>query len=58
MADHLAQARDLLTNSIVIDTLGGAIVYPTPHVESGTYEEQVLSYGWSAINACLVSEPS
>jgi membrane dipeptidase len=33
-------------------------VHPTPYVESGTYEEHVVSYGWTAMNACLVSEPT
>ena len=56
--DHLAQAQRILREATVIDTLGGAIVHPTPYVAEGTYEENVLSYGWSAMNACLVSEPS
>jgi membrane dipeptidase len=51
-------AAAILKNAIVIDGLGGSVVHPTPHVPSGTYEERLVSYGWSAINACLVSEPS
>jgi membrane dipeptidase len=58
MTDLRKQARDLIEQSLVIDTLGGAIVHPTPHVDEGTYEEQVLASGWSAMNACLVSEPT
>jgi membrane dipeptidase len=58
MTDLRTQAREILQQSLVIDTLGGAIVHPTPYVEKGTYEEHVLEYGWSAMNACLVSEPS
>lgn len=58
MRDHLADAQRILRESIVVDTLGGAIVHPTPYVEAGTYEEKVLGYGWSAMNACLVSEPT
>lgn len=58
MTDLRKQARDLIEQSVVIDTLGGAVVHPTPHVDEGTYEEQVLGYGWSAMNACLVSEPT
>ncbi|MGD9944948.1 MAG: dipeptidase [Burkholderiaceae bacterium] len=59
MTDHLAEARRILQDTLVIDTLGGAVVHPTPYVEEGTtYEEQVLGYGWSAMNACLVSEPT
>lgn len=59
MPDLKAQALDLIRDSLVVDTLGGAVVHPTPHVEEGTtYEEQVLASGWSAMNACLVSEPT
>lgn len=58
MTDLRKQARDLIEQSLVIDTLGGAVVHPTPHVDEGTYEEQVLASGWSAMNACLVSEPT
>lgn len=52
------RAKALLESTIVFDGLGGSVVHPTPHVEDGTYEERLVSYGWSAINACLVSEPS
>jgi len=58
MNDVRAQAREIIDQSIVIDTLGGAVVHPTPHVDEGTYEEQVVGYGWTAMNACLVSEPT
>jgi membrane dipeptidase len=58
MKDQRANAREIIEKSVVIDTLGGAVVHPTPHVDEGTYEEQVLSHGWSAMNACLVSEPT
>jgi membrane dipeptidase len=58
MTDIRTQASAIVAQSLVIDTLGGAIVHPTPHVDEGTYEEQVLGYGWTAMNACLVSEPS
>ena len=57
--DYFAEANRIIRNAIVIDTLGGAIVHPTPFVpEDSTYEENLLTYGWSAMNACLVSEPS
>ncbi|WP_439587344.1 dipeptidase [Hydrogenophaga sp.] len=51
-------AQKLLQSSIVIDTLGGAVVHPTPHVAQGTYEENMVAAGWSVLHACLVSEPS
>jgi membrane dipeptidase len=53
-----ARARAIIDRSLVIDTLGGAVVHPTPHVAEGTYEESVVASGWTAMNACLVSEPS
>lgn len=53
-----AAAQQLLRDSIVIDTLGGAVVHPTPHVSDGTYEENMVSVGWNVLHACLVSEPS
>jgi membrane dipeptidase len=56
--DRLAEARQILKDAIVIDTLGGAVVHPTPHVAEGTYEELMVSDGWSVLHACLVSEPS
>jgi membrane dipeptidase len=58
MSQAQANAREIINRSVVIDTLGGAVVHPTPYVESGTYEEHVVSYGWTAMNACLVSEPT
>lgn len=58
MSAATAQAREIINKSIVIDTLGGAVVHPTPYVAEGTYEEHVVSYGWTAMNACLVSEPT
>lgn len=58
MTDTLSQARALLQGSPAIDALGGAVVHPTPHVASGTYEEHLLEQGWGAMHACLVSEPS
>jgi membrane dipeptidase len=51
-------AKRLLDDAIVIDTLGGAVVHPTPHVDSGTYEERMVAQGWNVLHACLVSEPS
>ena len=51
-------AKALLDESIVIDTLGGAVVHPTPSVTEGTYEENMVSQGWNILHACLVSEPS
>lgn len=54
----LAAARQLLNDSIVIDTLGGAVVHPTPYVADGTYEGNMVSTGWNVLHACLVSEPS
>lgn len=58
MADYLVDATRLLKGAIVIDGLGGAIVHPTPFVQEGTYEEAIVEQGWTAFNACLVSEPS
>ncbi|HEV7803022.1 MAG TPA: membrane dipeptidase [Burkholderiales bacterium] len=58
MADLLNEARDILKEAIVIDGMGGSIVHPTPHVAEGTYEEQLVGYGWTAMNSTLVSEPT
>lgn len=59
MSEAATQAREIIERSMVIDTLGGAVVHPTPAVPEGTtYEEQVVSHGWTAMNACLVSEPT
>ncbi len=57
-ANRLAEARRILKEAIVVDTLGGAVVRPTPHVAEGTYEEMMVGHGWNVLNACLVSEPS
>jgi membrane dipeptidase len=56
--DPLAAARQVLKDAIVIDTLGGAVVHPTPYVAEGTYEEKMVGEGWNILHACLVSEPS
>ena len=56
--DSLAQARQVLKDATVIDTLGGAVVHPTPYVADGTYEERMVAQGWNVLHACLVSEPS
>lgn len=56
--DASAEARRILAESIVIDTLGGAVVHPTPYVAEGTYEERMVAQGWNVLHACLVSEPS
>lgn len=56
--DTLARARRLLDESITIDTLGGAVVQPTPWVSGGSYGEALVRDGWSVLHACLVSEPS
>src|SRR5664280_3025628 len=56
--DRMAEAKAILADSIVIDTLGGAVVHPTPYVAEGTYEEQMVGHGWNVLHACLVSEPS
>ena len=53
-----AEALQVLKDAVVIDTLGGAVVHPTPHVAQGTYEETMVGHGWSVLHACLVSEPS
>ncbi|HEY1042291.1 MAG TPA: membrane dipeptidase [Telluria sp.] len=55
---ELAGAQALLNESIVIDTLGGAVVHPTPYVADGTYEDNMVGVGWNVLHACLVSEPS
>jgi len=51
-------AWEIIRNSVVIDGLGGAVVRPTPKVSNGTYEENLLEYGWTAMNSTIVSEPS
>ncbi len=53
-----AEALAILKEAIVVDTLGGAVVHPTPHVAEGTYEEMMVGHGWNILHACLVSEPS
>lgn len=58
MRNELKQAHAILNDAIVIDGLGGAVVHPTPYVVEGTYEEQLVSHGWTAMNATLVSEPA
>lgn len=58
MSDHLAEAKNILDEAIVVDGLGGAIVHPTPYVTDKTYEETLVNYGWTAFNSTLVSEPS
>ena len=58
MTDHLPAVRQILKDALVIDTLGGAVVHPTPHVPAGTYEESLVRDGWSALHVTLVSEPS
>ncbi|CAG0984354.1 membrane dipeptidase [Burkholderiales bacterium] len=55
---RLAAAREILATATVVDTLGGAVVHPTPHVAEGTYEEMMVGHGWNVLHACLVSEPS
>lgn len=55
---RLEEAQRILKEAIVIDTLGGAAVHPTPYVAEGTYEERMVSQGWNILHACLVSEPS
>lgn len=58
MSNRLTDAEQLLKDNIVIDGLGGAVVHPTPYIKEGTYEELMVKQGWTAFNACLVSEPS
>src|SRR4051812_49595008 len=55
---RLEEAQRILKDAIVIDTLGGAAVHPTPYVAEGTYEEKMVAMGWNVLHACLVSEPS
>lgn len=53
------EAKRILDEAIVVDTLGGAVVHPTPSVPAGqTYEENMVGWGWNILHACLVSEPS
>ncbi|TAK87417.1 MAG: peptidase M19 [Betaproteobacteria bacterium] len=54
----MMRAQEILAEAIVIDTLGGAVVQPTPQTPEGTYEEMMVRHGWSVLHACLVSEPS
>jgi len=58
ISDHLAEAKTILRDAIVIDGLGGAVVHPTPYVAEGTYEQSLAGYGYTAINVTLVSEPT
>lgn len=58
LTDVSSTARRLLSEAIVIDTLGGAVVHPTPAVTEGTYEGNMVGMGWNVLHACLVSEPS
>lgn len=58
MPEPSARARDILEEAVVIDGMGGSIVHPTPHVAEGTYEENLVGYGWTAMNSTLVSEPT
>ncbi len=57
MKDLPTQARQILAEAIVIDTLGGAVVHPSPYVAEGTYEERMVALGWNVLHACLVSAP-
>ena len=57
MTDRLDEAAQILTDTLVIDALGGAVVHPTPHAASGSYEEELVAHGWSALHVTLVSEP-
>ena len=46
------EARRILQDAIVIDTLGGAVVHPTPYVPPGqTYEENMVGWGWNILHA-------
>jgi membrane dipeptidase len=58
MIDRRAEADRILKDAIVVDTLGGAVVHPTPQVATGTYEERLVGQGWNALHVTLVSEPS
>lgn len=57
-SERLSAAKAILADAIVVDTLGGAVVHPTPHVSEGTYEENMVADGWNVLHACLVSEPN
>ncbi len=35
MSEATATAREIIDRSVVIDTLGGAVVHPTPYVAEG-----------------------
>ena len=53
------EAKRILDDAIVVDTLGGAVVHPTPHMPPGeTYEGNMVKWGWNVLHGCLVSEPS
>ena len=46
------KSNTILKDSIVIDTLGGAVVHPTPYVPAGqTYEENMVGWGWNVLHA-------
>lgn len=52
------QAQAILDNSIVIDGLGGSLIYPSPRALNGTEYVQALGEaGVTALNVTMVSEP-
>lgn len=55
---HNEEAKTILDEAIVIDTLGGAVVHPTPSWGDPGYEAAMVGHGWNVLHACLVSEPS
>jgi len=57
MSEATATAREIIDRSVVIDTLGGAVVHPTPYVAEGR-TRSMCELWLDAMNACLVSVPT
>jgi membrane dipeptidase len=58
MSTPSAQAKRLLETSIVIDGLGGSLIYPSPRSFDGRpYLDLVREAGITAMNVTMVSEP-
>lgn len=53
-----ARAKEILNDSIMIDGLGGSLIYPSPRLIDGEDYLQVLkTAGVTAMNVTMVSEP-
>jgi len=58
MTEHASEANRILNDAIVIDGLGGSLIYPSPRAFDGKDYLQVLrEAGVTALNVTMVSEP-